>query len=71
MAGKTLVLALRSAPESLAPILRAEIGLIRRAYLIGDGRIMLFVRQRNNLDLEIKELLGEREAAILFRENGF
>ncbi|KAG8682136.1 hypothetical protein FRC08_015165, partial [Ceratobasidium sp. 394] len=71
MAGKTLVLALQSAPESLAPILRAEIGLIRRAYLIGDNRIMLFVRQRNNFDTEAIEILGEREAGILFRENGF
>ncbi|KAG9098507.1 hypothetical protein FRC07_010639, partial [Ceratobasidium sp. 392] len=69
LAGKTLLLALRHAPNSLAPILRAEIRLLRKCFLIGDGRIISFARQRFAFDTEVVEQLGDKEAAILFRDD--
>ncbi|KAG9123110.1 hypothetical protein FRC07_000218 [Ceratobasidium sp. 392] len=82
LAGKSLLLALQHAPDSLAPILRAEIRLLssairaeiqqnasRKTFLIGNGRILAFARQRFVFDLEIVDHLGEKEAAILFKDD--
>ncbi|QRV78601.1 Fungal specific transcription factor domain [Ceratobasidium sp. AG-Ba] len=71
MSGKALALALAHAPESLAPMLRAEIGLVRRAFLSGGNRVMLFARQLHGFERDLVEILGEKEVSMLFQANGF
>ncbi|KAF8603670.1 hypothetical protein BDV93DRAFT_157295 [Ceratobasidium sp. AG-I] len=67
-AGKALLAALKHAPESLAPGLRAEIRLIRNVLLSAGGRVVLFLRQFQYLGMEIVRELGEREAAKVFQD---
>ncbi|KAF8603668.1 hypothetical protein BDV93DRAFT_508306 [Ceratobasidium sp. AG-I] len=68
-AGRVFLAALEHAPESQAVILREEIKQIRKAYRMAGDRVVLFLRQRQSLDAEIVEQLGEREAAKLFQED--
>ncbi|KAH7338148.1 hypothetical protein B0J17DRAFT_660986 [Rhizoctonia solani] len=65
-AGRTLVHSLKVAPESLAPILRAEIRLVRTNLQLAGDRVIIFLRQRRSFDAEAVEILGEREAARVF-----
>ncbi|KAG9120372.1 hypothetical protein FRC07_004166 [Ceratobasidium sp. 392] len=67
-AARALLYSLQHAPEGLVPVLRAEIRLIRNAFLMAGGRVILFLRQRQSFDLEIVQELGERDAAKLFEE---
>lgn len=41
----------------------------RKAYLMTGDRVVLFLQQRQSLDTEIVQQLGEREAAMLFQED--
>ncbi|CAE6487822.1 unnamed protein product [Rhizoctonia solani] len=68
-AGRALVHSLKFAPESLAPILRAEIRLVRSNLQLAGDRVILFLRQRRSFDVETVEILGEREAAKVFEED--
>ncbi|KAF8686369.1 Fungal specific transcription factor domain [Rhizoctonia solani] len=65
-AGRALVLSLKFAPESLAPILRAEIRLARANLELAGNRVILFLRQRCSFDKEAVDNLGEREAAKVY-----
>lgn len=42
--------------------------ILRKAYFMAGDRVVLFLRQRQALDAEIVEQLGEREAARLFKD---
>ncbi|GAB1522745.1 hypothetical protein RhiTH_005868 [Rhizoctonia solani] len=70
-AGRALVLSLKFAPESLAPILRAEIRLARANLELAGNRVILFLRQRCSFDKEAVDNLGEREAAKVFEGDVF
>ncbi|CAE6422097.1 unnamed protein product, partial [Rhizoctonia solani] len=65
-AGRALVYSLKFAPESLAPILRAEIRLVRSNLRLAGDRVIIFLRQLHSFDMDAVETLGEREAAKLF-----
>ncbi|EUC67625.1 fungal specific transcription factor domain protein [Rhizoctonia solani AG-3 Rhs1AP] len=70
-AGRALVHSLKFAPESLAPILRAEIRLVKSNLQVAADRVIIFSRQLRLFDLEVVETLGEREAAKMFEGDMF
>ncbi|CEL53593.1 hypothetical protein RSOLAG1IB_06448 [Rhizoctonia solani AG-1 IB] len=70
-AGRALVYSLKFAPESLAPILRAEIRLIRTHLQLPGDRIIIFSRQQRAFDKEVLDHLGEREATKIFQDDMF